>query len=83
MSQAIIKLFADPFFKSELGEMHFNSTDWTTPIRKKKFLSYDIKRNNHLKSLGIPYQDYFSKVRPQKIKRPEILRKIKTENDIQ
>lgn len=49
--------------------MNFKSADWTAPIRKKKFLSYDIKRNNHLKSLGIPYQEYFTKARANKIKK--------------
>jgi hypothetical protein len=33
--------------------MHYNSSDWTSPLRNKKFISLDIQRNNLLKDKGI------------------------------
>ena len=41
--------------------MHFNSNDWTVPLRIKKYLSLDIQRNNLLQEKGIPFENYFSK----------------------
>lgn len=29
--------------------------DWAAPIRNKKYLSFDIQRNNLLKAKGIPF----------------------------
>lgn len=44
--------------------------DWTIPNRTKKFISFDIQRNNHLLSLGIPFENYFSKPKNVKFKLP-------------
>lgn len=62
--------------------MHLNSEDWTNPLRKKKFLSLDIQRNNYLKALGIEFKDYLNKTKkPLNIKLKQSIektRKIKT-----
>jgi hypothetical protein len=62
--------------------MHYNNSDWTSPIRNKKFISLDIQRNNLLKDKGIEYKDYFSKEKRTpniKVKNSvEKARKIKT-----
>lgn len=69
VKQAINRVFAQNFFKNELGEMHFENIDWASPIRMKKYLSIDIQRNNHLKSIGIPFENYFMKGKQFKTKK--------------
>ena len=49
--------------------MHFENIDWASPIRMKKYLSIDIQRNNHLKSIGIPFENYFMKGKQFKTKK--------------
>lgn len=52
-------LLTDSFFMNEMSEMHITSTDWTQPLRQRKFLSFDIQRNKHLQELGIRFSRYF------------------------
>ena len=42
-----------------IGEVNFNNEkDWTIPNRARKFLSYDIQRNNYLMEKGISFSNY-------------------------
>jgi hypothetical protein len=51
--------------------MYLTKIDWATPIRAKRFLNLDIQRNNHLQAQGIPFQDYFNKMKNKKILFPK------------
>ena len=61
----INNLLESPSFSIPQGDVNPVEGDWTAPCRKKKLISFDIKRNKYLKDKGIDFLKYSETKKPK------------------